>query len=280
MIKYVLVDADTLVYMAGYVADKDKAENSLHTSEFAHQILDNIINNLFQNMNQHLKQDFYPLSDVKNGTVKFFLTANDKSNFRFNVAKTKPYKGNRKDVIKPTYYDAFREHLQVKYRALTASGYEADDAICIEAAKRRPEEVMILAEDKDLRQFPCWHYWYKGSDKYPRPPYYVDGKTYGLLQLEKRMGAYNVYATGDYSIAYQMLVGDTSDNIPGIEKGYGPKKAYDLLSQCAWFGAMMDPLVMVRHEYTRIHGEYEGAKRYAEILQLVSLLDLEPIDAN
>ena len=55
---------------------------------------------------------------------KAFITG--KSNFRYDLAKTVPYKGNRKDVEKPEHYEALRKHL-TRLEAVTTEGEEADE---------------------------------------------------------------------------------------------------------------------------------------------------------
>jgi hypothetical protein len=57
---------------------------------------------------------------------KLFLTSNDKSNYRFEVAKTVPYKGNRV-APKPHHYNTIREYLISRHKAVVIEGKEADD---------------------------------------------------------------------------------------------------------------------------------------------------------
>jgi hypothetical protein len=63
---------------------------------------------------------------------KLFLTSNDKSNFRFKIAKTKEYKGNRKNLVKPCHYGYIRDYLWKVWGAKVIYGQEADDALGIE----------------------------------------------------------------------------------------------------------------------------------------------------
>lgn len=134
--------------------------------------------------------------------VKIYLTSDDKSNFRYKVAKTKPYKGNRKDP-KPIHYEAVREYLIKKFNAEVVYGMEADDRIGIEATKA---ESVIVSIDKDLDMIPGWHYNFVKKEMY---------------SISEKTAYYNFYK--------QLLVGDPTDNIPGL-KGIGPKKAAKILS--------------------------------------------------
>lgn len=130
---------------------------------------------------------------------KAFITG--KSNFRYSLAKTVPYKGNRKDVEKPEHYEALRKHL-TRLEAVTTEGEEADDAVGIEV---NGKNVWIVHVDKDLDQLPGWHY---------NP---VKDLEYFITEEE-----------GLKSFYLQMLTGDRIDNIQGL-KGIGPVKAARLL---------------------------------------------------
>lgn len=131
---------------------------------------------------------------------KAFITG--KSNFRYSLAKTVPYKGNRKDVEKPEHYEALRKHL-TRLEAVTTEGEEADDAVGIEV---NGKNVWIVHVDKDLDQLPGWHY---------NP---VKDLEYFITEEE-----------GLKSFYLQMLTGDRIDNIQGL-KGIGPVKAKKILA--------------------------------------------------
>ncbi|HIA27649.1 MAG TPA: DNA polymerase I [Planctomycetes bacterium] len=100
---------------------------------------------------------------------------------------------------------------------LRAPGFEADDLIATAAvlADRAGFDVRILSRDKDLEQVL--------SDRVQ----FLDernGDTYGPPELATKKGI-----RPDQVIQYQALVGDTSDNVPGV-KGVGPKGAVKVLS--------------------------------------------------
>lgn len=128
-----------------------------------------------------------------------FLTSEDKSNFRYAIYPE--YKANRK-APKPQWYKELRAHLIADHQAVVVSGREADDAM----ADTQDEESCICTIDKDLDQVPGEHYDFVKKVRYTVSP------TRGLRFFY-----------------YQLLTGDRTDNIPGIE-GIGPKKAEKYLA--------------------------------------------------
>lgn len=136
--------------------------------------------------------------NLKADEYKAWITG--KSNYRYDIAKTVPYKGNRKDAVKPKHYDALREHLVKRHDAILTVGEEADDTVAIESTKLL-DECWIVHVDKDLDQLQGWHYNPVKDERY-----YVN-----------EFDAYR-------SFAMQLLTGDRTDNIPCLA-GIGPKKA-------------------------------------------------------
>lgn len=120
-------------------------------------------------------------------------------NFRDDIATRMQYKGGR--GLKPTHYDAIRKHLSTVWDARTAVGQEADDAIGI---GMRSGDICV-SFDKDLKQLAGIHY---------------DWTTRTEDTISPGAATRFFYA--------QVLAGDATDNVPGIE-GCGPKTAYKLL---------------------------------------------------
>jgi len=104
---------------------------------------------------------------------------------------------------------------------LFKNGYEADDVIGTIAEKfidEKDKEAIILSPDKDLRQLV--------TDKIIVYNPQKSGDDYEVLNAEnvfKKMGV-----KPSQIVDYLALVGDSSDNIPGV-KGIGPKTAAQLL---------------------------------------------------
>jgi len=126
-------------------------------------------------------------------------------NFRHDIAKTTPYKGNRKDVVKPTNLPQAREHLVERWGAIVSHGEEADDLIGIASANNDPETTVVATIDKDMMQLPSWNWnFVKNEWKYV-------GKD-----------------EGNKFFYTQILTGDRADAIQGIHR-VGPVKAGKIL---------------------------------------------------
>jgi hypothetical protein len=179
--KLALIDADFLVYRIGF-ADRDASE-AIAKSRLTQLLFDIVY--------EKLKADDY----------KAWITG--KGNYRFELAKTQPYKGNRKDMEKPPHYEALREHL-LRLGAVMTDGDEADDAV----AEASVEGGWIVHVDKDLNQLQGWHYNPVKDEKY-----------------------YVTEEDGHRSFYTQLLTGDRIDNILGLD-GIGPKKAEKILKDC------------------------------------------------
>lgn len=135
--------------------------------------------------------------------IKLYLTG--KGNFRNEVATIQPYKGNRTDFVRPHFYGLARQHLIDKWGATVVNNWEADDEICIQMYALDGAGIACHI-DKDLNQIPGLHY-------NPKKQLY-----YRVTEDE-----------ADLFFWMQTLMGDTSDNIPGV-RGIGPKKAEKLLA--------------------------------------------------
>lgn len=136
---------------------------------------------------------------------KLYLTGG--SNYRFNIATTAVYKGNRV-APKPQHLPALRKHLVDEWGAIIVEGIEADDAVATHATDLGYNNSVIVSVDKDLDQVPGWHY------------NFVKDIAYHITPEE---GMYRFYK--------QILTGDSADNIIGL-KGIGPVKADKILDEC------------------------------------------------
>lgn len=136
------------------------------------------------------------------GSYQAFLTGDN--NFRFDIAKTLPYKGNRSKSAKPTHLANVREYLISMYNAIVSDGEEADDLIAIAATKHGPSSI-IASIDKDFMQVPCKHFNFnKGA----------------FETVTEEQGIKFFYG--------QILTGDRADNIGGLYN-VGPVKAKKIL---------------------------------------------------
>jgi 5'-3' exonuclease len=226
----VIFDADGIVYRVGFALEDVDSERVVRRR-------------VQEYITYHMSYVTKTFSKVSQ-TPTIVTSAPGTSNFRYALAKTLPYKGNR-TTPKPKHYELIRQILSEMESFLQVEGQEADDTIA-DLTAEDPEHTIVISQDKDLLQNPGWYYIPGGSymDYYEdedgemvfgeiespkRPIFYVDKNTTGNLQLEMHTGGKKVlFGTGEIWHYAQMLLGDPADNIPGI-KGYGAVKVYEYL---------------------------------------------------
>lgn len=142
---------------------------------------------------------------------------------RAGIATVKPYKGTRVEQ-KPFHFNNLTAYLFANYDYCLSNGLEADDLLAIEQCGRN--DTIICTRDKDLRMVPGWHFGWECGAQPSFGPELVDAR--GWLRLDDKG---KVRGVGLKFFFYQMLVGDTVDNIPGCP-GTGPKGAMKLLETC------------------------------------------------
>lgn len=158
---------------------------------------------------------------VKADTYEVFVTYGD--TFRINIAKTKPYKGTRKES-KPWHYANLKAYIKGVLGGVCVTEIEADDYIGI-VHSSNTEETIICSRDKDLKQIPGQLYsWELGKQPQFGPCKIDRVGTLAISDDNKKLSG-----TGLLFFYAQMLVGDVVDNIPGLPK-CGPVAAYKLLT--------------------------------------------------
>ena len=187
------------------------------------------------------------------GAEDYICVLSGVGNFRTDIAKQQPYKGNRDpNSTRPHHYDTVGLFILNNYKSIVVDGIEADDWIGIEQRKDL-NSTIICSRDKDLGTVPGWHYrWACGSSQPERPNHY-------MTEFE----AVKFFM-------FQMLIGDNTDNIPGCgerklvahgknpdgspkmvmrRKGVGKGAAEKLLAPCTTVQEMFDVVV---EEYKNI----------------------------
>ena len=186
----VLIDGDIVAYRAAF-ATQDLLEKN------AKDKVDELMNFI---IDETVELPFASAEDFET-----FLTG--RTNFRFDIAKSYPYKGNRKATEKPKYLDTARQHMIEKYDAIVSVDEEADDLIA-KGAAALDYNCVVASIDKDMLQLPCWHFNFGRNE-------WTEVKPFGGIKF----------------FYHQILTGDRADNIMGLH-GIGPKKADKLLQDC------------------------------------------------
>ena len=149
----------------------------------------------------------------------FLARDTDQPTFRSDMYPE--YKANRErapeDLI-PQFgilYDLFD---QLSIPQLSLDGYEADDIIGSAAMRWKDnfEEILIASGDKDLMQL------IGGNVKMVDT---MKNVTYDVEKVKEKMGV-----APEQMVDYLAMVGDSSDNVPGM-RGIGPKGAAKLLAE-------------------------------------------------
>lgn len=173
--------------------------------------------------------------------VQCFITDEEKTNNRYEIATILPYKGQRSDKAKPLYYQECRQHLIEDWRAEVIVGEEADDAVVQkqwehyqrlrEGTCDSSDLTMIAHIDKDINMCPGWHYNFSKDHMY------------WISEIDGMRNFYTQLITGDIEV----------DNIPGLKYITGKnvlKKYKDGLLQ----------LVTEKQMYDYVYDLYEEFK--------------------
>lgn len=126
------------------------------------------------------------------------------TNFRNDVAVTRGYKANRAKLERPPHYEELRKYLVEHHDAIVSENCEGDDVLGYLCDESNGD--IIVTQDKDLDMIPGKHF-----DPVSKQSSYVN-----------HTQAYRTFC-------YQVLVGDSVDNVPGC-KGIGPIKARRILN--------------------------------------------------
>lgn len=178
-------------------------------------------------------------------TNNFVLVISDVNNWRKDYCKT--YKANRIDKEKPIMYNPILNELRTKGSVVFLKNLEADDTCRIinEDNRNYPTRKVLISLDKDFKTFPCELY----------DPFHDE--YFNINQQQ-----------ADYNLMYQLLVGDKSDNYPGLE-GYGDVTARKFLSD--------EPRTFL--DLKRLFQE-KGDKSFEEQRNLVTIVSLDRYNFN
>jgi len=170
--------------------------------------------------------------------------------FRYNIAKTRPYKYNRKLSSKPPIFYALKEYLQQgPHNFVCVSRLEADDCVSVYStiiAENKEQSYIICSPDKDvLKQVPGKHFnfqkmeWINTSDE--------DANKFLWMQT---------------------LMGDSTDGIPGIP-GLGAKTAEKIINKNDGITSYEQDVLKI---YIEKFGVKDGICKFTETFNLVYML--------
>ena len=173
------------------------------------------------------------------------------------------YKANRSDPpddLIPQFglIDTLLEKLHLPCIAMP--GFEADDIIGTVVTKFQNDfdEILIASGDKDLMQF---------VNERVKMLDTMKEKTYGPQDVEDKMGV-----PPHQIVDYLSLIGDSSDNIPGVP-GIGPKGASVLLKEFGTLEACLERADEVKAKKTQ-----SSLKEHADLARLSKRLATIKVD--
>lgn len=238
-----LIDADVLLHEIGWSGEfKDKETGEFILFDFDH--VEELLNKKIEIIMEDVGATEPPILFVSD--MEWLAKKEGREfipGFRYSVAKTKPYKGNRNNP-KPFHFYNILVYMISQYRTVVAKeGLEADDAIC--QWQLNNTDTVICSRDKDLRISPGWHYSWECGKQAAVGPVLTDELGWLDNSGEKFIGY------GKAFFYYQMLVGDSADNIPGCP-GIGHVKALKLLEECK---TEEDYFNVVKEKYKEVLGD-------------------------
>ncbi len=200
------------------------------------------------------------------------VLARDTSGGSFRNEIYPEYKANRgpaPDDLVPQFamINKLIEVMQIPNKAMP--GFEADDLIGSMAVQYKDsfDEVFIASGDKDLMQFV--------DDKVKMLDTMKD-KIYGREEVKEKMGVWP-----EQVMDYLSLLGDSSDNIPGV-KGIGAKGAAKLLEEYPTLDEVIENIESISNKRakTALEKGIEDAHLSKKLVAIVQDLEmgLEPKD--
>ena len=155
---------------------------------------------------------------------------------RYKIAKTWPYQEQRTHSKRPKNWAGLRMVLEEMcvsdpMHFISHEFAEADDGLNIaawEGQAHDPNLVVIASMDKDLRQSPGWYlHWdtneliYRQHSNMGKLLYTDPDLAAAYVESAKTLKHGTLFG-GIWFLLYQMLYGDSTDNIPGLQKAIGP----------------------------------------------------------
>jgi len=239
-----LFDIDSLMYKCCYMLD---SEENISKYDLKDKTEDELISELagigYARLEKKIN-DILIIIEAQNiiidpSKVELYITTNHDC-FRKKIYPE--YKANRKknDLLNKVV-KRLRDIYKISEMAFYSDEWEADDAIADRARELGDYGYIIIGMDKDFKQLGglMFNYYSKPAKKDEQGNVIEEYPMKGLVYTDKK--------EADYYFAYQMLVGDSSDNIKGVPK-IGVKKATQALQDKSRFG-MIRAVISAYKEY-------------------------------
>lgn len=224
-----IIDADSLIYLVG-----SKYKDVRIRSSALNDLDKFIIHILKVNYSKYY--------------VGFFGKMGGSKNFRYDLAKTKPYKGNRPE--KTDWYKYWerimKNHMEKVWGFVPVEHVEADDMCSLYAEHHRGskdyDKIVICSPDKDLEQVgETWIY---------------DYRTHESEYITALKGEKNLYR--------QCIQGDSTDNILGLE-GVGKVTAKEFVAGFTEVKGIREATLAYYKEYIHVTGPKKERKKAEKI---------------
>ena len=200
---------------------------------------------------------------------KLFAVALDSKTPTFRHKMYPEYKATRNKTPDDLYtqIDKIEEILAaMKLPMIRQDGFEADDIIASVSARARLEDrgCVIISGDKDLAQL------IDGKTTMLKPGKVKAWEEFGRAEAESHWGI-----PPELMLDYLSLIGDTSDNVPGV-KGIGPKTAVSLLEKYGSLDGVFEHTDGLKGALkTKIEEGKEAALLSKELIKLRSDVPIE-----
>ncbi len=185
------------------------------------------------------------------------------------LALAPAYKANRAPMPEDLcrQMDAIRDLIRAfGWPMIREQDWEADDLIACVVNQFKEPQILIVSADKDLTQLI--------DDRVQMLIPDQANKGFSVRGVRQVLEKFGVLP--DKMLDYLAMIGDSSDNIPGVD-GVGPKTAVQLLNQCGSLEAMFKNPESIEKE--KLRTKIMNAETLLQKnIQLIKLVDQPPAD--
>lgn len=167
-----------------------------------------------------------------------FIVAFDTTKSARRLARYPEYKAGRKSSLSPEEYENFKKILSAFIRivknmnvsVLEGDGYEADDYIAILTQMLKRFHIFIHSTDQDFFQLVSERVTVVKPETEGNYTHITPENFFEIVGIHKQ-----------FFVDYKSMIGDKSDNIPGID-GIGPGKAAQYINEYGCYEDIIEAL--------------------------------------